>query len=89
MDEGHVTGKPATIARFCTAVHIKNIALIICGTSKYDAVHIIIMLLLTRQLVDKHTMSYPLVNLHIWLVVSIPPKNMKVNWDDYSQSMGK
>ena len=25
----------------------------------------------------------------IWLVVSTPLKNMKVNWDDYSQYMGK
>jgi len=24
-----------------------------------------------------------------WLVVSIPLKNMKVSWDDYSQYMGK
>ena len=24
-----------------------------------------------------------------WLVVSTPLKNMKVNWDDYSQYMGK
>ena len=26
---------------------------------------------------------------HYWLVVSTPLKNMKVNWDDYSQYMGK
>ena len=25
----------------------------------------------------------------IWLVVWTPLKNMKVNWDDYSQYMGK
>ena len=25
----------------------------------------------------------------IWLVVSTPLKNMNVNWDDYSQYMGK
>ena len=26
---------------------------------------------------------------HYWLVVSTPLKNMNVNWDAYSQSMGK
>ena len=25
--------------------------------------------------------------MYIWLVVSTPLKNMKVSWDDYSQSM--
>jgi len=25
--------------------------------------------------------------IHSWLVVSIPLKNMKVSWDDYSQYM--
>jgi hypothetical protein len=29
------------------------------------------------------------VSLCIWLVVSTPPKNMKVSWDDYSQYMEK
>ena len=27
--------------------------------------------------------------LQVWLVVSTPLKNMKVNFDDYSQCMGK
>ena len=27
--------------------------------------------------------------MYNWLVVSIPLKNMKVCWDDYSQTMGK
>ena len=29
------------------------------------------------------------MGLFIWLVVSTPLKNMKVNWDDYSQYMEK
>ena len=29
------------------------------------------------------------MNLLLWLVVLTPLKNMNVNWDDYSQYMGK
>ena len=31
----------------------------------------------------------PFTTVYIWLVVSTPLKNMNVNWDDYSQYMGK
>jgi hypothetical protein len=33
-------------------------------------------------------MVFRIINQN-WLVVSIPLKNMKVSWDDYSQYMGK
>ena len=36
--------------------------------------------------IHQHTMHDSNIN---WLVVSTPLKNMKVNWDDYSQYMGK
>ena len=29
------------------------------------------------------------MHIHNWLVVSIPLKNMKVSWDDYSQYIEK
>ena len=41
-----------------------------------------------RYICGEHLWHSPCTVLR-WLVVSTPLKNMKVNWDDYSQYMGK
>ena len=45
---------------------------------------------LRQSVVDPHGKSRNFITtLWYWLVVWTPLKNMKVNWDDYSQYMGK